>query len=120
MEQNYKLRFYGCTDLGQSRKIAEILRHDSADMYYLLIDNTTEKPIYEIGFGKYIGILPSFPAWSLSALLDALPKVNGLKPMIDLEESSIQYPGTEIYEVAYNLVDCCVQMIVKLHERKLL
>ena len=58
------------TDIEQSKKLAEILPLESADMHYVLID--TDKNKYSAGLGKYIGILPHYPCWSLAALLDIL------------------------------------------------
>lgn len=114
------------TSLEQSKKLAEILPLESADMYYTSGDE------YDICFGSgvYKEIADwickgtprpaDIPCWSLAALLDILPKINGLKPILDLEENSIQYTGIDLYVVADNPVDACVAMIIKLHERKML
>ncbi len=69
--------------------------------------------------GKSIGC-HCLSCWSLAALLSVLPKINGLKPILDLEENSIQYTGIDLYVVADNPVDACVAMIEKLHELKML
>lgn len=106
------------TDLQQSRKLAEILSIESADMHYVLIDSGSKK--YDAGLGKYIGILPSYPCWSLAALLYVLPKIHYLKPILDLEENSIQYSGTDLYVVDNNPIDACYEMILKLYELKVL
>ena len=55
------------TDVEQSKKLAEILPLESADAHYVLIDTDENK--YDIGIGNYIGVLPHYPAWSLTALL---------------------------------------------------
>ena len=60
-----------CTSLKQSKKLIELgINISTADMHYVLIDS--DKEIYDIGFGDYIGILPHYPAWSLSALLELI------------------------------------------------
>lgn len=67
-----------CTDLDQSKKLAEILPIESADMHYVLID--TESELYSAGLGEYIGILPHYPCWSLALLIESITKVqqNGI------------------------------------------
>lgn len=117
------------TDLQQSKKLAEILPLDSADMSYTL-DFDSEK--YEISTTPYKGwIVPKYaesykgldqilPCWSLAALIEALPKVYLLKPILDLEEKSILYSGTNLDVRADNIIDACVDMILKLKERNLI
>ena len=120
------------TDLEQSKKLAEILPLESADMHYVLID--TDKNKYDAGLGKYIGILSHYPCWSLAALLDVL------ESEIDGEEGetyqlNIEKDGTwwnvwyrERYDEAdaieaestEEFVDACVEMIEELHKQKLL
>lgn len=123
------------TDLQQSKKLAEILSLETADMVLL-----HEEP-YETSDSKFDGIyqvlcvpfnkydkswkqkyknISYFPCWSLAALIEALPKVYELKPLIDLEENSIMYSGLYIDVTANNIFDACIDMIVKLHELKLL
>lgn len=63
-----------CTSLKQSKKLIELgINISTADMHYVLIDS--DKEIYDVGFGDYIGILPHHPAWSLTALLELMPKL---------------------------------------------
>ena len=108
------------SDLDQSRKLAEILPLESADMLweqhgaepYVTIKPWTTR-------GKSIGC-HCLSCWSLAALLDIFPKIHGVKPILDLEENSIQYTGIDLYVVADNPVDACVAMIIKLHEFNLL
>ena len=59
------------TDIEQSKKLAEILSIESADMHYVMVD--TKNKTYSAGLSNYIGILPSLPCWSLAALIDVLP-----------------------------------------------
>ena len=112
------------TDISQSKKLAEILPLESADMHYARIEDDDEMRDWTV----YLSPIPkicalyveNLPCWSLAALLDILPKVHKLKPILDLEECSIQYSGIDLYVVADNPVDACYEMIIKLHEQKLL
>lgn len=103
------------TDIEQSCKLAEILPVESADMRYAPFGDThpwvwnEEVKLLEKG---------SVPCWSLAALLNVLPPIYNLKPILDLEENSIQYSGIDIYVKADNPVDACYEVILKLHELK--
>lgn len=132
------------TDIEQSRKLAEILPLESADMYYFAI--IRDYP-YSQGKIKTIAKIMdcSFssdydtPCWSLAALLSILPIVyiNNKKEVcgplhIDITDSetpfvlwyvNLFHKGNivEIQTKEYdNLVDACYEMITKLHEQKLL
>lgn len=111
------------TDLEQSKKLAEILTIESADMYYTLIDQGLYLEVKQ-------GIEPSkddIPCWSLAALLDVLPN----KLQIALAINDFQGDRKEKYAIgsvehdkydcfADNSVDACYEMIIKLHEQNLL
>lgn len=110
------------TDLEQSKKLAEILSLESADMYY---PNRIDI--------KYQGALPieykhrnpllsqEIAAWSLAALLGVLPRIEDCKPVLDLEINYVQYPSDiNLSATADNPVDACVNMIIKLSELKML
>ena len=106
------------TSLEQSKKLAEILHLETADMFHFIHEVDT------VGFGykkeaaefysktefKYL------PCWSLSALLGVLP--NGIVMFKDSQNgkyhSSSMYVGT--YVTADNPIDACVAMIEKLNE----
>ena len=105
------------TDLEQSRKLAKILPLESAGMHY----------------GEYCAGGENYPipncdddynghcCWSLSALLNVLPKIQGGKPIIALDDNYITYPHTnDLYAKADSLVDACYEMIIKLNELNLL
>ena len=110
------------TDLEQSRKLAEILPLESADMWYqytgICIKDGSEKPIY---FPMVIRDNESdedIPCWSLAALLDVLPNRNILvKTTDDKYYCFAKVIMTEYYN---NPIDACVEMIIKLHELDLL
>ena len=106
------------TTIEQSRKLAETLPLDSADMSYigeynaLTVDYLSAKK--EFDTTKEVDI---FPCWSLAALLDVLPSAT-------LDNSNDHYYRlncmerfTEWYD---NPVDACYEMILKLHELNLL
>ena len=116
------------TDLEQSKKLAEILPLESADMCYPLPYEEGDKPLLEQGgFG-------STPCWSLAALFDVIPQeiLNG-EYIINITEGYdnrwiLTYDHCENRHHSYyglstgadNLVDACYEMILKLNELKLL
>jgi hypothetical protein len=105
------------TDIKQSKMLAEILPLESADMSW--VGNGLGKP-----FARTIPIKGNpeelCACWSLAALLDVLPTIHKQKPLLDLEECSIMYSGTDIYIEASNPVDACYEMIVELNKRNLI
>lgn len=123
-----------CTSIEQSKKLAEILPADSADMCYRIVaynpNDTHEYQPY-----CFVGTLESdIPCYSLAALLKILPESitddNGYNVYIDIRKYDSKYQiayytdlnwadtiTTDEYE---NLVDAAVEMIVKLHKEELL
>ena len=107
------------TDLSQSKKLAEILPIESADMCYPLPCEDGDKPLLEQGgFG-------STPCWSLAALLDILdyPQLSKDKLGSGKEGWMVSvYPDNCRYDSCWhdNPIDCCIEMIIKLHEQKIL
>lgn len=105
-----KMKSY--TDLEQSERLAKILPLESADMSYTLDFDSVK---YEISVTSYKNwVVPKYaesykgfnqvlPCWSLAALIEALPKIYELKPLIDLEENLIMYSGLDIDVSADNL-----------------
>lgn len=111
------------TDLSQSKKLAEILPLDSADMSYVEKGNAkstwydAENRRITTSYEKKYYV----PCWSLAALIELMPPIDNLKPMIDLEGNSIYYSGHNAPCTEGNtLVDACVDMIVKLKEKNLI
>jgi hypothetical protein len=136
------------TDLEQSKKLAEILPLESADMcwtnhcYGVMRSSMT---ISAKTVDEYKSLLDMFndststdifyPAWSLAALINVLPTTIGnffeknmLRLRIDKGENdfNIWYENFDYGDVVEgldviedNLVDACVEMIKKLHEQKL-
>lgn len=136
------------SDLQQSKKLAEILPLESADMHYnnvsikginyvdeyraeLMDYNTAQKVL-----SKYL-INPMFliiPCWSLSALLEQLPY-----DVVDDDGNSVYLQMNkedDVYQLVYtdphgdfesietdryeHFVDACYELILKLHELNLL
>ena len=125
------------TDLQQSKKLAEILPLESADMHYAtwtILDGefivspnqgSTIKSMQE-DYGNQI-----IPCWSLSALISIIPQelFDG-EYIINITEGR-NHKWIISYDPPYdissylsvsddNLIDCCVEIIIKLKERNLL
>jgi hypothetical protein len=138
-----------CTDLEQSRKLAEILPIESADMYYSdvpvreWIDKTDTSKGTHVVFKSQIFAIENLRnreigegdvyAWSLAALLDILPKK--CYPIKDHETNlilgkpkdkwcALYWDTTGMQDgeqtLADNPVDACYEMILRLHELKML
>ena len=129
------------TDLEQSKKLAEILPIESADMYYFTIirdypySQGKIKTIAKIMDGSFSSNYDT-PCWSLAALLGVLPTTignffekNALRIRMDKGENdfNIWYENFDCGDVAEGLdvregnpIDACYEMIVKLHEQNLL
>ena len=118
------------TDIEQSKKLAEILSTESADMSW--VSNGLGKP-----FARTIPIKGDpeelCACWSLSALLNVLPKK--YYPIKDHETNLILGKPKDKWCVLYwdttgmqdgeetlgdNPVDVCYEMVLKLHELNLL
>jgi hypothetical protein len=127
------------SDLEQSRKLAEILPLESADMYYYNrhIDLTETK--YEVFVvdksNKYVDFFKSYavainnneiiPCWGLASLLGVLDYPQLSKDKLGSGKVGWMvsvYPNDCRYDSCWhdNPVDACVAMIEKLHELNLL
>ena len=115
------------TTIEQSRKLAEILPLESADMFHFIHEVDT------VGFGykkdaqefysktkfEYI------PCWSLAALLEILDYLQLSKDKLGSGKEGWMvsvYPDNCRYDSCWhdNPVDACYEMILKLHEQSLL
>ena len=108
------------TTIEQSRKLAEILPLESADMWY---DNNGESTAGrpEVRCGSFVGLASkNIPCWSLVSLLDVLPK--GTNISVPKPTNELGYCCWNQYDEIYadNPVDACYEMIIKLHEMNLL
>ena len=114
------------TDLSQSKKLAEILPLESADMHYQQIIDVDTKEIRNVLLEKDFVIVVNddkpivTPAWSLSALLGVLPKGTNIRTPNPI--NALGYCCWNQYDEIYadNPVDACVEMIEKLHKENLL
>lgn len=124
------------TDLEQSKKLAEILPIESADMF-LALNGTQPVMSKYIDNGFVTADNTAIPCWSLAALIEVLPL--GLD-MHNITDGHKMYYYVEIYtkeiymklkrmnkqeiclssERHENLVDACVEMILKLYKQKIL
>ena len=124
------------TDLNQSKKLAEILPVESADMYYEEVCNLPKAIVgsyilhnqcMEDKDYKKLSHPVLSPTWSLAALLDILPC--NLKLVLAINDyqgdrqekyviGSVEHDKYDCF--ADNPVDVCVEMIIKLHELNIL
>ena len=109
------------TDLEQSKKLAEILPIESSDMYWNLLLKDKYARVNNVGhcLGRYCVY-----AWSLSALLNIIRKIVGYtlyginNVFISCNLSNEPWKlETKVYD---NEVDACYEMIIRLHELKLI
>ena len=130
----------GYTDLEQSKKLAEILPLESADMYWW--STSLRYYIEAIDDGDFNEEEGHIRAWSLAALLDILPddwwgynkhyflEISKMgdsgKPYVRYFRFREDWEGanfgriTHISYTSDSLVDACYEMILKLHELNLL
>ena len=110
-----KIKSY--TDIEQSKKLAEIIPLESADMYYWCADHYPKED-WIIEVGKPDDNYERVCAWSLAALLGVLPNEDMLVKTTDGEYYCLAKDVmTKHYD---NPIDACYEMILKLHERNLL
>ena len=127
------------TNLEQSKKLAEILPIESADMCFNTFNTRKSMPPLMTPYSRFNEFFdmeptPAFliPCWSLAALLEIIPKyiedLNRLRIDIDNVDFSIWYDDLNGYGVNDKLpditlkepVDACYEMIIQLNELNLL
>ena len=122
------------TDLEQSKKLAEILPIESADMCFNISQRSNMPPLMTpySKFKEFFDMdkTPDFliPCWSLAALLDVLPDEVGDNYYLTLDKEDKEYcccyednnDNSFRHCFSDNPVDACYKMILKLHEQKLL
>ena len=116
MNENFKNKV--CTDILQSKKLAEILPLESADMYYSKhpLENYYS-PIPNIG--NYSEMHNQIPCWSLSALLEIIRK-NGRHELQMFEGGYYVEENGFMTESYFNPIDTCYELILKLYELNML
>lgn len=124
------------TDIEQSKKLAEILPLESADMFLALNGLVPVMSKY-IDNGLVTADETAIPCWSLAALLDVLPFhliVNNQRYAFSMHKGLDK--NGETYMIRYNIfdtdiclyktkyynspVDACYEMVIKLNELKML
>ena len=126
------------TDISQSKKLAEILPLESADMAYIK-HSSSDNPTWEFNEDfppMILGNVPInemtvevLPCWSLAALLSVLPEINSIPLKVEKVKAEDGYNGY-YYHIEYedillipyskNPVDACYQMVIKLKENNLI
>ena len=119
------------TDLEQSKKLAEILPLESADMSYSF---NFDSGIYEISLTSYKSwVVPKYaqsddgfgqviPCWSLAALLDIIPYPTLGKHADETWScaSWVEKVNPYFVEGCDSPINACYEMILKLNEEKFL
>lgn len=132
----------GYTDLEQSKKLAEFLPLESADRFYMFESINGEPHYHPIIITEHMnrnfiisehnsggGVI----SWSLTALLEIIPytiyKSDNEFYRLGIDKGYNDYAvwynnnGFTVDDLdvtSDNFVDACVEMIIKLHEQKLL
>ena len=121
------------TDLEQSKKLAEILPLESADMIIVYIGDregvvttTMPKETFNMLRTPFTDVRNTISCWSLAALLNVLPypslaqHANGLWSLVAWVDTVEPYSVGDSVCGYDNEIDACVAMIEKLHELKIL
>lgn len=113
------------TDINQSKKLAEILPFESADMWWLYVTSQGKRiaMMYEEPDPHYLARMEGYGikdaairCWSLAALLEFL----SANFHVDIKYLDNYWELDCRVQVTYNkeLVDACYEMIIKLNELK--
>lgn len=123
------------TDIEQSKKLAEILPLESADMCYIEVEDNilatdyiSIKRTYENSEFEDTREKKVIPCWSLAALFSVLPDDLKDNHFLTLSKEKDEYcccyediNGNSFkHTFADNPVNACCEMIIKLHEQKIL
>ena len=113
----------GYTDLEQSKRLAEFLPLESADMEYLAIKENGQL-VGSVPFAKddsaYSHTYNRIACWSLAALIDALPLGTRLLKSTTDNTYHCDCPKGNIDKWFNNPIDTCYELIIKLHKLNLL
>jgi hypothetical protein len=106
------------TDLEQSKRLAEILPKESADMgwYYSRNPQAARNQMWVGTKSENADI----PCWSLTALLDVLIYPHIEQNYMGQWVCRVEQQNTTYLWEGSNPVDACYEMIIKLHELNLL
>lgn len=116
------------TDLEQAKLLQDILPHETADMCYTTTIHGGKHIEYKLASIERKQWREDLFAWSLAALIDILPETvnEGTQyyGKLEITKTHVGYYGA--FEQALfifesdSIVDNCVNMIIELHNRKLL
>lgn len=121
------------TNIEQSKKLAEILPIESADMwwpyYYDVVSDTGEYDKEPMLHKPISNTEHTIPCWSLAALLNVLPsdiRRHGKTMFMTLEKAgayNLYYKSKdrldELWETDFEPIDACYKMILDLQELKI-
>ena len=113
------------TDIEQSKKLAYILSLDSSDGWWTALNWQETEYYIEV---KQDGINKPkkyIPCWSFTALFNILPDgTDIMKDKTDTENEkymcSVGVKGEVLYTFGSNPIDVCYEMVLRLHELKML
>ena len=112
------------TDIEQSKKLAEILPIESADMCYKCLGEDPYDIVmrpYTDWKEEYKGLLVNYevdviPCWSLAALFDILPKSLIYTPNPTLDGYCCKNIMHDLETYGDNPIDTCYEMVLELHK----
>ena len=119
------------TDIEQSKKLAEFLPLESADMYYPYFGNNKWGETARFGEALEYSKKKDILCWSLEALLDLIPynvtfnravyrfKLVKFSDHWECYHENFGSVSTKIFK-ANNQIDACYEMIIELHEQKVI
>jgi len=112
------------TNIEQSKKLAEILPLESADMFWLVTGDTPRAHVLTEPLSNY-SKWESYPCWSLAALLSVINKTYYVTLLHDGVMWNILVIHHDINKCNHTIhadspVDACVDMIEKLNELNML
>lgn len=121
------------SDLYQSKKLAKILPLESADMHYNVVGDVVIGD-YQSGMSSARSVAKAYkknpdefaknvtPCWSLAALLEALPYPTLYQQRDGAWGLDVWVEQVKPYSVKNAIceIDACYEMILKLHELKML
>lgn len=135
METSINNKCKAFTSLEQSKKLAKILPIESADMFYTSLN----RDYPWIWIDKHLMEVDDIPCWSLSALLEIIPKDIDCSMVICRggydaardemtqdyvvdwnREYTTEHEASRFITRSSNLLDAAFEMIVKLHDLNIL
>ena len=115
------------SDLKQSKVPSKILSDDSADMVYIASANDDiGDTLYTAEYKSEIiikeGDTDYINCWSLASLFNVLPHIQEFYPTIEKinDKYVCRYKNSGIWTNGDNPVDACYEVILNLHDLKLL